>query len=105
MQHKRLFRVIQHKHTYDGLAYAAYDAYNDAVWAYNPVLADEAAPGACDAVALAEAADVVNVPVPEAVAAVAVQEVCVVQKYCYYLLSTSRKLKLKTSSWHFFFVS
>ncbi|WP_436491190.1 hypothetical protein [Chitinophaga sp. ARDCPP14] len=56
-------------------------------------------------VVLVAPADVVNVPEPVAWVAVVVQAAFVVQKGSLNLLSTSLKLYLKTSSWHFFFVS
>ncbi len=56
-------------------------------------------------VAKAAPVDVVNVPVPVAWVAVVVQVACAARKRSWRLLSTSLKLYLKTSSWHFFFVS
>ncbi|PSL45540.1 hypothetical protein CLV51_104245 [Chitinophaga niastensis] len=97
----------QHNHTCDACeACNVYDnackgkaLADDAVVldAQNAALADVVVEKA-DAV---EPEDVENVRVP---VALVVQVVCVVQKLLYYLLSTSRKLKIKTSSWHFFFV-
>jgi len=75
---------------------------------------DVAEPVAGDAEALvawaalaakAAPADVVNVPVPVVSVAVVVQVAGAARKRSWRLLSTSRKLYLKTSSWHFFFVS
>lgn len=74
--------------------------------AAEPVAGDAEALAAWAAlVAKAAPVDVVNVPVPEALAAVAVRAADAGRKRSWHLLSTSRKLYLKTSSWHFVFVS
>jgi hypothetical protein len=102
---------IQRSYTCDRYDGEVYDAYNDVSLVCIPVLADAAEPVACDAtdaeamVALAEPADAENVQVPVALAAMAAQVAGVGQKDLHSRLSTSLKLKTKTSSWHFFFVS
>ena len=80
--------------------------YNDAVDVAEPVAGDAEALVAWAALAVKAApADVVNVPVPAASVAMVVQVAGAARKRSWRLLSTSRKLYLKTSSWHFFFVS
>jgi hypothetical protein len=92
---------IQRSYTCDRYDGEVYDAYNDVSLVCIPVLATDAEA----MVALAEPADAENVQVPVALAAVAAQVAGVGQKDLHSRLSTSLKLKTKTSSWHFFFVS
>lgn len=93
--------------SYNAFYNAFYNVFcNDAADVAEPVAGDAEALAAWAAlVAKAAPVDVVNVPVPVAWVAVVVQVACAARKRSWRLLSTSLKLYLKTSSWHFFFVS
>ncbi|MGO4292300.1 hypothetical protein [Chitinophaga sp. RAB17] len=102
------FPDIPRSYTCDRYDGEAYDAYNDGevcILALVDAAALVALADASDAMALVVPADVENVPAAEASVAAVDVAACVEQKDCHYPLSTSLKLKTKTSSWHFFFVS
>ncbi|WP_177192445.1 hypothetical protein [Chitinophaga arvensicola] len=86
---------------------AFYSVYcNDVADAAEPVAGDaEVLAAWANPVAVAEPADVVNVPVLAALEAVVEQVAGVVLKGWQHLLSTSLKRSSESSSWHFFFVS